>query len=109
MVQRKKVIVHINNVAPEVLDALNEKYPEGYKNHVIKITKPNNDFFHAVPVDLEDVSYLVKIDVKIDNVHQDKLDEQIFSNLESVEPEVKGEDEDDEDEKKSKKSSDDDY
>jgi hypothetical protein len=78
--EKKKVIVHYNNLPPEVLEVLKEKYPDGYQNHTFKVTKPNNDFFYAVTVDTKDTSYLIKVDVKIDNVTENKLDDAIFSN-----------------------------
>jgi hypothetical protein len=83
---KKKVIIHYNNLSAEVLEALREKYPDGHMHHVFKVTKPNNDFFYAVTVDTEDTSYLIKVDVKIDNITEDKLDDAIFSNIDSVKP-----------------------
>ncbi len=110
--EKKRVIIHYNNLAPEVLEALREKYPDGHMHHVFKVTKPNNDFFYAVTVDTEDTSYLIKVDVKIDNITEDKLDDAIFSNIESVKPTGKMGDEDevaedDDDESSSKSKSDD--
>lgn len=110
MESKKKVIVHINNVTPEVLEAIHEKYPDGYQGHIFKVTKPNNDFFYAITVDTEDTSYLIKVDVKIDNVPNDKLDEQLFSAIDNVEPDIKSDDnEDDEDDKKTKKDEENDF
>lgn len=83
---KKKVIIHYNNLPPEVLEALREKYPDGHMHHVFKVTKPNNDFFYAVTVDTEDASYLIKVDVKIDNITEDKLDDAIFSNIDGAKP-----------------------
>lgn len=83
---KKKVITHYHNLSAEVLEALREKYPDGHMHHVFKVTKPNNDFFYAVTVDTEDASYLIKVDVKIDNITEDKLDDAIFSNIDSVKP-----------------------
>ena len=34
---------------------------------MMRVDKPNGDFFYAVPFDTDEVAYLVKIDVKIDN------------------------------------------
>jgi hypothetical protein len=81
--EKKKVIVHYNNLTPEVLEALREKYPDGHQHHIFKVTKPNNDFFYAVTLDTKDTSYLIKVDVKIDNVTENKLDDVIFSNLDT--------------------------
>jgi hypothetical protein len=82
--ERKKVIIHYNNLAPEVIEALRTKYPDGYQHHVKKITKPSNDFFYAVALDTEDASYLIKVDVKIDNISENKLDDAIFSGIDST-------------------------
>jgi hypothetical protein len=104
---KKKVIIHYNNLSPEVLEALREKYPDGHMQHVFKVTKPNNDFFYAVTVDTEDTSYLIKVDVKIDNITEDKLDDAIFSNIDNIKPVGKIEEEEmsdeDEDESASKR------
>ncbi|HEX3006542.1 MAG TPA: hypothetical protein VHO90_02895 [Bacteroidales bacterium] len=48
----------------------------GYNDYVIKVTKPNNDFFYAVTVDTEDASYLVKVDVKIDNLTEEEFEKE---------------------------------
>jgi hypothetical protein len=108
MEAKKKVIVHINNISPEVMEIVHEKYPEGYQDRVFKVTKPNNDFFYAFTVDTEDTSYLIKVDVKIDTVAADKLDEQIFSVADNIGADIKPEDEEEE-EKKSKKPDEDDF
>lgn len=112
---KKKVIIHYNNLSAEVLEALKEKYPDGHMHHVFKVTKPNNDFFYAVTVDTEDTSYLIKVDVKIDNITEDKLDDAIFANIEGIKPtgkmdedEDSSEDDEDESSSKSKEPKDDD-
>jgi len=100
METRKKVIVHISNLSPEVMEIVHEKYPDGFQDHVFKITKPNNDFFYAFTLDTEDTSYLIKVDVKIDTVTTDKIDEQLFSVVDNIGVDLKPEEEE-EDEKKS--------
>jgi hypothetical protein len=76
---KKKVIVSYNNLPPNVIEAIKTQYPDGYANYVKKFPKPNNDFFYAINVETEDVSYLVKVNVKIDNINPEKLDEQLFA------------------------------
>jgi hypothetical protein len=66
-----------------VLQAIKEKYPLGYGDAVIKVQKPNGDFFHAITIDLEDVSYLVKVDVKIDNLTADEFVKQFGTNTDN--------------------------
>jgi hypothetical protein len=78
MNQKKRIVVNYDNLEPEVKMAILKKYPNGYTNHVFKVTLPNNNFFHAITVDTDDASYLVKVKVKLDKA--DKLDEDLFSN-----------------------------
>lgn len=75
---KKRVVVSYNNLTPELLELFKKKYPAGYQNYVIKVTKPNNDFFFAVTLDTEDTSYLVKVNVKIDTKIKDEDDEKDF-------------------------------
>ena len=100
MENKKNVIVHISNITPEVQEALEEKYPDGFQHHVFKVTKPNKDFFYAITVDTQDTSYLIKVDVKIDTATNDKIDEQLFSQHDNIDADLKPTDEDDEPKKK---------
>jgi hypothetical protein len=75
---KKKIVVSYENLDSGVKMAILKKYPNGYTNHVFKVTLPNNNFFHAVTVDTEDASYLVKVKVKLDKA--EKLEEDLFNN-----------------------------
>jgi hypothetical protein len=74
--EKRKLVVSYKNASEEVLEAIKKKYPLGYNDYVIKVTKPNNDFFYAVTVDTEDASYLVKVDVKIDNLTEEEFEKE---------------------------------
>ena len=51
------------------------KYPLGFTDAMIRVDKPNGDFFYAVPYDTDEIAYMVKIDVKVDdNSHDDDKD-----------------------------------
>ena len=76
MNQKKRIVVSFENLTPDVLQAIMKKYPQGYANHVFKVTLPNNNFFHAITVDTDDASYLVKVKVKLDKA--EKLEEDLF-------------------------------
>jgi predicted transcriptional regulator len=65
--ERKRLVVSYENLPTEVIEAINRKYPDGHQNHVIKVQAGPNTF-HAVTVDLEEVSYLVKVKVKVDKM-----------------------------------------
>ena len=64
---KKHIVTSLHNLPAELQDALREKYPSGFTDAMMRVDKPNGDFFYAVPFDTEEVAYLVKIDVKIDD------------------------------------------
>jgi hypothetical protein len=83
MVQKKRLVVSYKNCSAQVVQAIREKYPLGYGDAVIKVQKPNGEFFHAITIDFEDISYLVKVDVKIDNLTEEEFEKQFGSNVDS--------------------------
>ena len=85
--ERKRLVVSYENLPPTVIEAIFRKYPDGYQNHVIKVQAGANNF-HAVTVDLEDVSYLVKVKVKVDKM--DKfLEDAVLSGEEDIKEDEK--------------------
>jgi hypothetical protein len=76
MEAKKRLVVSYKNCTDEVLEAIRKKYPNGYNDFVIKVTKPNGDFFYAITVDTESASYLVKVDVKIDNLTEEEFEKE---------------------------------
>ena len=83
MVQKKRVAISYKNCPEEVLQAIKEKYPLGYGDAIMKVKKPNGDFFHAITVDFENISYLVKVDVKIDNLTEEEFEKQFGSGVDA--------------------------
>jgi hypothetical protein len=63
----RKIMTSMDKISSEVLEAVMKKYPDGWVNHVRRISKPNGDFFHGITVDLNDTSYLIKVNVKVDS------------------------------------------
>ncbi len=108
MEQKKRVIIHINNIGPEILEAIHNKYPEGYQDRIFKVTKPNGDFFHAITVDTKDASYLIKVDVKIDTATDEKIEEQLFAKDDIPDADIKASEEDDSDDGRKMSADDDD-
>lgn len=68
---KKHIVTSFHNLTPEMQEAVKEKYPLGFTDSMIRVDKPNGDFFYAVPFDTDDVAYMIKIDVKIDDSAQD--------------------------------------
>ena len=94
--EKKRLVVSYKNCTEEVIEAIKKKFPNGYNDFVIKVQKPNNDFFYAITVDTADASYLVKVDVKIDNLTEEEFEKEFGednSAKASEEPAFGGEDE----------------
>jgi hypothetical protein len=80
---RKKLIINYQNVTPELMEAIRKKYPLGWVNHTMKVKTSGDAFFFAITVDTEEVSYLIKVPVKIDN-KSEKDDEDFFEETPDV-------------------------
>ena len=72
--EKIRKIVKYENLGDEVLEAFNERYPEGYKNIIFKVDAPKGAFY-AFTFEHEKVSYLVKVDVSIDSIYDDTDDD----------------------------------
>ena len=75
---KKRLVASLTNLAPELQEAVKAAYPLGYTDYMMRIDKPNGDFFFAVPFETEEISYLVKIDVKIDDISGDEDDKDYY-------------------------------
>ena len=84
---KKRLVVSFNNLPIELQEAIKAAYPLGYTDYMMRIDKPNGDFFFAVPFETEEISYLVKIDVKIDDLSNEDDDKDYY------EEDLKGADE----------------
>lgn len=71
---KKRLVTSFNNLSAEQQEAVKELYPRGFAEVMTRIDKPNGDFFYVVPYETEEISYLVKIDVKIDDGQEDDND-----------------------------------
>ncbi|MDE5708427.1 MAG: hypothetical protein K2I32_03100 [Alistipes sp.] len=99
---KKHIVTSYRNLSPELQEALKEKYPTGFTDAMMRVDKPNGDFFYAVPFDTAEVAYLVKIDVKIDDNSQEEDEKDYYDD------EIKGADEIQDDGSESGDGSDDD-
>jgi len=68
---RKRHVVSLENLSPELSAIFTEKYPRGFNDYLddlVKYTKPDGTPFYAVTLETEDSIYLVKIKVKTDDI-----------------------------------------
>lgn len=83
---KKRVVISYRNLPENLQELLKSQYPEGYTNSMIRVEKEPGNFFYAVILETDDVNYLVKVDVKID----DDVDED--DDKEYYDDEIKGAD-----------------
>lgn len=76
---KRRVIVDYKNVPDEVLQKLAEKYPHGYTKAIIRFTNSKNELVSAVPIEVGDTAYLVKVSTQlqkmVDDYELDDLDD----------------------------------
>lgn len=84
---KKRLVTSYNNLTTEQQEEVKALYPRGFAEVMTRIDKPNGDFFYVVPYETDEVSYLVKIDVKIDD-STDDVDDDFYGD-----DELKGADE----------------
>ena len=75
---KKRLVVSLKNMTPELQEEVKAAYPAGFADYMMRIPKPNGEFFFAVPFETEEISYLVKIDVKIDEAPTDDDDKDYY-------------------------------
>lgn len=75
---KKRVVVNYKNLSDELKLEVRKKYPSGYHDNMIRIDKGPGNFFYAIMLETEDISYLIKVDVKIDNKVNDDDDKDYY-------------------------------
>lgn len=92
-VAKRHIVTSFHNLTPEMQEAVKEKYPLGFTDAMIRVDKPNGDFFYAVPYDTEEVSYMIKIDVKVDDNSSDDDEKDYYDDEIKGADELQGDDE----------------
>ena len=78
-VVKRRSVVSFANLPEELQEEVKKLYPYGYNEAMMRIEKPNGEFFYAVPFETDEVSYLVKVAVKIDDHIEDEEDKDYYS------------------------------
>ena len=76
---KKRVVVSYKNLSPELQEEIKKQYPNGYTDSMLRVDKGPGDFFYAIMLETEEVSYLVKVDVKVDDQVEDEDDKDYYS------------------------------
>ena len=79
-IPKKRAVISYENMSDALMEAFKEKYPHGYADYmgdIFKVDKPDGTSFYAVPLEIPDALYLVKIKVRVDD-YEDA--EEVFKN-----------------------------
>lgn len=76
---KKRSVVSLANLSPELQEEIKKFYPHGFTDAMMRIDKPNGEFFYAVPFETDEVIYLVKINVKIDDHIEEEEDKDYYN------------------------------
>ncbi|MFI3266461.1 MAG: hypothetical protein R3Y15_04840 [Rikenellaceae bacterium] len=68
---KKRLVISYDNLTPELKEEVKAQHPNGFNDSMMRIDKGADDFFYAIVLETEEINYLIKIDVKID----DKVDD----------------------------------
>jgi len=60
-VAKQKIIKKFETLAPELLKLVQETYPDGYDEKLISFLSPKGELEFALPLETEEISYLIKI------------------------------------------------
>ena len=93
---KKRLVVSLKSMTLELQEAVKAAYPAGFADYMMRIPKPNGEFFFAVPFETEEISYLVKIDVKIDDASHEEEDRDYYDDDLKGADELANDDSDDE-------------
>ena len=76
---KKRVVVSYKNLSPELQEEIKKQYPNGYTDSMLRVDKGPGNFFYAIMLETKEVSYLVKVDVKVDDQVEDEDDKDYYS------------------------------
>jgi hypothetical protein len=109
----KRVLVKYENLSQDLKEVINEKFPFGVEEFLMKVPKGKNDFFYAFTFDHDDIRYMVKVSegtVMLDDMLEEE-DDALTGVEDGAIGDIEGMDgggDDDDDDKPSKEEDDDD-
>ena len=59
---KSRLVVNLRQLTPELKALTKQTYPNGFKNHLMKIPQSGGRLYRAYTLETEDTIYLVKVD-----------------------------------------------
>lgn len=77
---KRRLIISYDKLPDEVMDVIRTKYPYGYNHDLKEVKGIDNKKFFVLPIELPDVIYLVKVDLrKPIKIEENEEEEDIFT------------------------------
>lgn len=98
----KRVIKDFKAITDDVVALINEQYPYGYEDsQLVTFVNAKGEFVKALEVKSDEITYLIKLDRKLDEHINDYMDSDeddfSYSSEDGIEGEVEGISDDDDD------------
>ncbi|HXH19515.1 MAG TPA: hypothetical protein VNJ07_10575 [Chitinophagales bacterium] len=88
---KKRLMISYEKLPPEVMEVIRTKYPYGYNHDLKEVKGIDNKKFFVLPIELPDVIYLVKVDLrKPIQIRDEGEEEDIFTPEEEFAGEEEG-------------------
>jgi hypothetical protein len=91
-VGKKRIIKKYDQLTPELFKLFKESYPDGYEDSLISFQTPTGELEFALPLETEEISYLIKMpkstkadDDDDDIFESDSESAENFDNFDSLE------------------------
>ncbi|MBR1769789.1 MAG: hypothetical protein IJ748_04950 [Bacteroidales bacterium] len=76
---KKRLIVSYKNLPETDMNLFNTQYAEGYMDFIQKIERPDGTPMFLVPLETEEIMYMVKVDVRVDeHLSEEDFDKEVF-------------------------------
>lgn len=83
---KKRIVKNYEALAPDTLEDLKEKYPNGYEQHLIKYTDKDGKLVSALPFETDEIYYLIRMTVQ----EAKRYDSAEYEDEESIRPDIEG-------------------
>ncbi len=75
--EKKRSIIDYSKLTEEVLAAVNKKYPYGWDDtDIVKFKTAKGDQIKAIPIEMDDASYLVKVGQHLEDRLEEYLEDE---------------------------------
>ena len=81
ILMKKRVIKDYRNLPEELREAIKEKYPAGYMNHLITFFDKDKHIISALPYETEEISYMIKMPASL---HIDTDEDESIDTLDKI-------------------------